>query len=83
MKLGVAALILFSLATGCFADNFTPVLKYRIAQVGCASQCQNLFSLCLQVCGGNCLSFAVTRPAVSRNCDLERDVCLRSCRPGN
>ena len=80
MKLSVAAVILFSSITFGFAGNFTPTPKNKIAQGGCALNCQALFNQCLQVCGSNCSSFSTNKPATARNCDVERDFCLQGCR---
>jgi hypothetical protein len=82
MKLSAAAIIFFSSITISFAGNFTPVPKNKIAQSGCSTACQNLFNVCLQVCGGNCLSTSPNKPAVGRNCDIEELLCLQNCPKG-
>jgi hypothetical protein len=38
-----------------------------------------LFNQCLQLCGNSCLSTSINRLPVSRNCDVERDLCILSC----
>jgi hypothetical protein len=85
MKLVAAAIILFFSITISVAGNFTPIPKNKIAQSNCVSQCQNLFNLCLLVCGQFCLSDVLdkltppNKPVVFRNCDLERVICVRNC----
>jgi hypothetical protein len=81
MKLGATLIILFYFSiTTSFAGNFTPIPKSKIAQSGaCAANCQSLFNLCLQLCGSSCLSTSTNRLPVTRNCDFERDACLRGC----
>ena len=86
LKLGAAAIILFSSITISVAGSFTPIPKNKIAQSSCASQCQNFFNLCLLVCGQFCTSDVINnltnltnKPVVYRNCDLERAVCVRNC----
>ena len=46
MKLGVAAIILFSSVATGFAGNVTPIPKMKIVQTGCAASCQNNFTVC-------------------------------------
>ena len=79
MKQVVAAIILLSSITTSFAGNFTPIPKNKIAQFNCAANCQTLFNQCLQLCGNSCLSTSINRLPVSRNCDVERDLCILSC----
>ena len=38
------AIILLS-STFSFAGNFTPIPKNKVAQIGCSTQCENLFNL--------------------------------------
>ena len=81
MKQIVAAIILLSSITTSFADNFTPIPKNKIAQsqFNCSANCQILFNQCLQLCGFSCVSTSTNRLPVSRNCDVERDLCFLSC----
>jgi hypothetical protein len=74
------AAILLSSITISFAGNFTPIPKNRIAQGGCALNCQVLLNQCLQLCGSSCFSTSTNRLPVSRNCDLEQILCLQGCR---
>jgi hypothetical protein len=80
LRLSAAAIILSSSITICLAGNFTPVPKNKIAQGGCALNCQVLFNQCLQLCGSNCFSTSSNRLPVSRNCDVEQIICLQGCR---
>ena len=49
MKLGVAAIVLFSSVATSFAGNVTPIPKMKIAQTGCAAACQNNFNVCVNL----------------------------------
>jgi hypothetical protein len=80
LGLSAAAIILLSSITISFADNFTPIPKNKIAQGGCALNCQNLFNQCIQLCGSSCVSTSSNRLPVSRNCDVEQALCLQGCR---
>ena len=85
MRLGIVAIILFTSVTTGLAGDFTPIPKNKIAQLGanCVVRCDNLFNLCLQLCGSSCVATSINRLPVSRNCDFERDFCLIGCRSLN
>ena len=80
LRLSAAAIILLSSITISFAGNFTPIPKNKIAQGGCALNCQTLFNQCIQLCGSSCVSTSSNRLPASRNCDFEQAQCLQGCR---
>src|SRR5262245_53875430 len=93
MKPSVAAIILFSSIATSFAGNLTPIPKNKIAQTACPDKRQSAFDLCIRLRGTSPSQPIVTPgttpstppivaspgPGIGPNCEMDRDLCLRSC----
>src|SRR5262249_48605529 len=93
MKQSVAAIILFSSIATSFAG--TPIPNNKVVQdvQSCSVKCQNNFTLCVQLRGTQFVPpvapgstpttppAIVARPApgIGPNCEMDQDLCLRSC----